>query len=175
MNITFSSDGDTLALEDVKKASALCEAYFSTEKDVTQIPTSTLNSQWIYDHIKEYLNIIRLDGIMIGYTFMLPSTLSLMKDFITHNITEATLFEQLKYLDLTQPPEAIYLSDTVLLPAYRGNGFATTAFVKTLTAITAASPIKPVLFYWKHSPEGERLAQRIVQETGLVLHVKTDA
>src|SRR3989344_9318563 len=132
MNITFSSDNKRINEEDVAEASSLCETYFKTQLDTSQIPTSTENNKWIYHHLKDYINLVREGDEIIGYSFMIPCTLSLMNDFLKKNINEAELFERIKQLNPSFPT-AIYLCDSFVKEKYRKKGLATTAFIKALT------------------------------------------
>ena len=168
MSITFSSDNGKISEEDIREASRLCETYFNTQKDPSQIQTSLENDKWIYGHIKNYVNLIRNDEELIGYTLMIPCTISLMNDFLKKTINEAELFESIKQLN-PPSPTAIYLCDSFVKENYRKKGLATTVLIKTLTPFLTT---KPVLFYYKYSEEGERLVKKVAQELNLELKAR---
>ncbi len=170
-NISFSSDEGKISREDLDETSRITEEYFGTEKDPSQMATTPQNRDWIYKNARGYLNIIRNNGEIIGYVFMLPCNKRLMEDFVTKKIDEATLFEGIKKMKLDGVPETIYLCASIVKEEFRGKGLATAAFVKAINYVTHNLRSKPTLFYWRYSKEGEKLAKR-VEMSGLELRVR---
>lgn len=170
--ITYSSDDGRMSREDIDETSRISEAYFGTEKDSSQIPTTPATRDWIYKNGKDCLNIIRADGIIIGYSLLLPCTTKLMEDFLERKITEAALFEAIKGTRLAKPI-ALYLCASVVEERFRWRGLATLGFTKLIQKILAPTEHKPVLFYLKYSEEGQKLAERVARATGLELRART--
>jgi|SRR3989344_4028021 len=91
--VTFSSDGKLISLEDLDITSKIAENYFGTEKDPNQMETSKENREWVYKNQK-YLNIIKYNNEIIGFAFLLPCTKELMESFVSKRINERELFEK---------------------------------------------------------------------------------
>lgn len=170
--ISFSSDSKKLSRKDFDDASQLSEEYFGTQKDPSQMATSPENRDWIYKNAKEYLNVIKKDGKLIGYAFILPCNKKIMDEFLVKNINEAELFEKIKKVKLKEIPETIYLCAAVVKKEYRGKGLAKAAFVKAIMNITHNLKGKPILFYWGYSKEGIILSKKIAELSDLELRVK---
>ncbi len=168
--ISFSSDTRTWARTDFDITSKFTEDYFGTEQDPQQIRTSPENRDWLYNNMPYSVNVIRDHTEIVGFSFILPCTNRMMEQFLSLEIDEATLFEEIKGMSRLSPPEAIYLCSAVLKEEYRGRGLATLAFVKSISQIKGDSD--PILFYWKFSDEGERLAKRVARQMGLELRAR---
>ena len=78
------------------ETSRISEEYFGMEKDQNQMPATSENRDWVYKNIPDYVNIMRDNGKIIGYAFMLPCSKKLMEDFLAKKINEAILFEGIK-------------------------------------------------------------------------------
>lgn len=92
-----------------------------------------------------------------------------MRHFLNGEITEKEL------LDKTRPGaayECIYLCSATTLPEYRGQGNTKKLCLQAISAICASHPVKS-LFVWPFTPEGEKLAESLANQSGLVLHKKT--
>lgn len=94
-----------------------------------------------------------------------PTTSVLMNLFLNNEISEKELF-------YTTPIEAsfdaIYLCSAMVLEEFRGKGLARKMTFYAVEAIRKEQPIKS-LFVWTFSKEGDGLAERIAQLTGLPL------
>ena len=134
--IVFSSDNGIVNLEDLEETRNISEDYFGTQDDPNQIPTTQETRDWIYKNAKDYLNIIRDNNEIIGYTFLLPCNKKLMQDFISKKINEAELFKKIKKLDFKKYPETIYLCASILKEEFRGKGLSTIAAIKTIKKVT---------------------------------------
>lgn len=172
MSISFSSDTGQVARSDFNETERITEEYFGTMNDPEQARVTPENSEWIYEKARDYYNIVRNDNEVIGYAFMLPCNKKLMNDFLEKRITEAALFEEIKALNPSKPPETIYLCSSIIKKEYQGRGLATTAFVKAISKITKKSKTKPVLFYEGYSEEGEKVARKVATMTGLELRAR---
>ena len=149
----------------------MSEEYFSMQKDSGQMNATEENKEWVYKNAENCLNIVRNNDEIIGYAFALPCNKKLMKDFLSKKISEKELFEQIKNTKIKKP-EAIYLCASVVKKEFRRRGLATSAFVKIINKIIYNIKTKPILFYWGYSKEGERLAEKVANLTGLKLRAR---
>ncbi len=170
--ISFSSDHFSINREDLDEAGKMAEEYFELNQNPDQIPATEENGDWIFHNIPEYINIIRKDGKIIGYAFLLPCNNELMEKFLKKKINEAKLFEKIKKLKFKGIPETIYLCASFLRKEFRGLGLATTAFIKMINKITQNGKNKITLFCWIYSSDGEKLAKRIANTTGFELRTR---
>lgn len=172
MGISFSSDTGLLRA-DLNETGRMSEEFFKTKEDDSQMPVTEEHRDWIFKNLKNYLNVIKNNGKVIGYTFMMPSTLELMNDFTQGRINEAELSEKIKKLNFTdKTPEAIYLCASVVIPEFQRKGLATEAFVKSIKKIIDGSEIKPVLFYWAYSKAGGNLCRNVATLSGLDIRMR---
>lgn len=166
--ITFSSEQKKFARKDLDETSMMAEKYFGMEKDPNQIPATKENRNWIYKNLSNYVNIIKNNDKIIGFVFVIPCDLRLMKKFVDGKINESELFENVKKIELKNP-KAIYLCSAFVNEKFRGKNLATSAMIKTIKNVTSNGRNKPVLFYWKYSSDGEKLSKKISNLTGLDL------
>ena len=170
--ITFSSDSGKISRKDLDETSKITEEYFGMKKDPNQIPATSENKDWVYKNIPDYLNIIKNNGKIIGYSLLLPCNRTLMDNFVKKKINEAGLFEGIKMVKLDGIPETIYLCASIVKEDFRKRGLATSAFIKVINKITHNGKEKPILFYWKYSREGGRLVKKVAEITDLELRVR---
>lgn len=170
--ITFSSDVGGVKRGDIDVTSKMTEEYFGMEKDSSQISNTKEMRDWIYKNNKNYLNIIKDDRGIIGYSFFLPCTKKLMEEFVNNKITEAELVEQIKKIQFSGVPESIYLCSVIVDKKFQGRGLATSACIKIINKVTDNGKQKPVLFYWEYFDEGGKLARKIAKLAGLELRVR---
>jgi predicted GNAT family acetyltransferase len=101
----------------------------------------------------------------VVWILVLPTTSVLMNLFLNKEISEKELF-------YTTPIEAtfdtIYLCSAMVLEEYRGKGLARKMTLEAIENIKKEHPIK-TLFVWAFSKEGDGLAVRVAQLTGLPL------
>ena len=103
------------------------------------------------------------------WILLIPTTAKLMNEFLTEKISEQELFEQTKP---GEKYETIYLCSASTLPEYRGKGLTKKLALHAITSIKKDHDIK-TLFVWPFTKEGEKLAERLGQETGLELKVRS--
>ena len=96
MAITFSSDAQNLSFKDLRDTAELAESYFGTQKDPEQMPTTEAESRWLFAHIPECVNVIKDDGKLIGFAFIIPCREAIMRDFLSKRIAEAQLYARVK-------------------------------------------------------------------------------
>ena len=165
---TFSSDGKLISLEDLEVTSKIAEDYFGTEKDPNQMETSKENRLWVCENQK-YVNIVYNNSKIIGFAFMLPCTKYLMDLFISIKINERELFERIKKIKFDKELEVLYLCSTVIKKEFRKKGLATEASLKLINKLTNNLDKRPILFYENYSKEGETIANKLANKTGLKL------
>jgi len=100
------------------------------------------------------------------WILLIPTTLELMHQFLKNKISEKELYEltplNIKY-------EAIYLCSAIVLPEHRGKGIAKQLSLAAIESMRKGHPIK-ALFVWAFSKQGEGLAQKVSNSSGLPLY-----
>lgn len=172
--ITFSSDTGEYDRKDMDTSADLAEQYFHMEENHDQIPATKENIDWIYNNIRECDNLIRYNGKIIGFAFIIPSNKNIMQEFISGEISERELFEETKKMKLYEDVDAIYLCSSFTMPEFRGKGLSTEAIIKAIKKLMEKMNRKPVLFFWKFTEEGERLARKSAEMLGLELYERKD-
>ncbi len=158
--ITFSSDTGKVTRDDIEETSRMSVEYFFQKEDKTQMFPTPEYKEYVYKKSKNYLNVIKSNGEIIGYVFMLPCTIELMNEFLSKRIDENILVERITKIKFNGVPEAIYLCASIVKEEYRRRGLATTAFMKLIKKITKNAKKRPVIFYWAYSPEGKALNEK---------------
>lgn len=166
--ITFSSDGAKINEEDLIESGRVSEEYFRTHEDPGQLQVGEETAKWIYKNMN-YLNLIKYNERVIGYSFAFPANRREMEEFVSGKINEAELFERIKGLSFKGCPEAIYLCASVVKEEFRRKGLAGQGFVKIIDRIIGDTEKRPILFYWGYSKEGDKLAEKVSRSTGLEL------
>ncbi len=99
------------------------------------------------------------------WILMIPTTKSVMEDFLGGKISEKELLEK------TKPGEvysSIYLCSATTLPEYRGKGETKKLCISAINKISKDHPVTR-LFVWPFTKEGEALAETIAKACGLDL------
>ena len=102
----------------------------------------------------------------VAWVLLIPTTESLMKDFLDKKITEKELFEKTPIGDRY---EAIYLCSAMVLQEYRRKGITKQLTQKAIEEISKDHPLK-ALFVWTFSEEGNHGAETIARITTLPLY-----
>lgn len=172
---TFSSDSKAL-FEDFLTTDAMGEDYFETSEDTEQMKISEENSRWIFENIPEYFNVIKKEGKIVGYSFLMPSTKNIMENFVSGMINEAELFDGIKKMDseFLVRPEAVYLCSFYVDENNRRRGLASIAGIKTISSIASRFNITPTLFAWRYSDEGRLLCRKIAKVMGFDLKFRKE-
>lgn len=105
------------------------------------------------------------EGPMV-WVLLIPTTESLMKAFLNHQLSENELY--------LQTPEggifdAIYLCSAMVLEEYRRKGLAKRVTMQAIGEIQKQHPIRS-LFVWSFTREGDAAAEAIAQEANLPLY-----
>lgn len=102
------------------------------------------------------------------WLLLIPTNTELMNLFLNNAISEKQLFENTPQ---HEKYDCIYLCSVMLLEEYRGEGLAKRLCVDAIESIRKVHDIK-TLFVWAFSDAGEKLAEKIAQQTELVLRKK---
>jgi GNAT superfamily N-acetyltransferase len=100
-----------------------------------------------------------------AWILLIPTTKTLMDQFVREEITERQLFEN------TLPGDeydAIYLCSATVLPEYRGKGLAKQLTIDAVNSIRNDHRIQ-ALFVWAFTNEGEMMARSLAALSGLPL------
>lgn len=106
----------------------------------------------------------------VVWLLVIPTTMEIMHRFLNKEITENELFELtpvgIKY-------EALYLCSALVLEEYRRKGITQQLLLEAIEAIKQDHPLK-CLFVWPFTHEGDKLAEKIAQLTGMPLYKRLD-
>ena len=173
MNITFSSDLGKPTFKEYRQTAQLAEKFFKTENTKNQLKTSKENSIWFYKNTPDSLNVIRINGKIIGFTFTVLCNKTIMRQFLSKKISEAKLFEKIKERGINENNfETLYFCASVIIPKYQRIGLGTKARVKTIQKLINIRNIKPILFSWPFTKEGEKLGLRVAKTSKLKLLIR---
>ena len=144
----------------------LSDEVFSSRTDPDQLNVN--------EKVMEHLQLIHPDTISeyddgngpVCWILCIPTTLQLMHQFISKEISERELYE---LTPLNTKYEAIYMCSALLLEEFRGKGIAQNLAVKAIESIQKDHSIK-ALFFWAFSKEGEKLAAKLSLLTELPLY-----
>ncbi len=169
LNATFITEQDRSQL------SQMMEAYFRTAQDPDQIQIGRQTGNWIKTAIPECAMLIKKGDEVIGATLVLPATWKMMEKFVSCQINEAKLAEEIKawfvnYNDM----EAIYFCSAFIASVHRGKNLAITALLKSIKNISPRNKNIP-LFYWAYSSNGYKLAAKLATILKTELYAKETA
>lgn len=170
--ITFSVDIGILSKKDVEDSSEMAEEFFEMESKPDEMPASEENQKFVLEKIPECDNVIRENGKIIGFTFIIPCNKDIMERFLSNKISERELFEEVKLKINYENFDTIYLCSSFIKEEYRGKGLAIQGNVKSIRKIIADRNIKPILFSWAQTKEGEKSVKRTAKELGFELRIK---
>lgn len=171
--ITFSVELGKLTKQDIDESSIFAEDFFQMEEKPDEMQASEENKNFILNNIPECDNVIRADGKVIGFTYIVPCNKDIMERFLSKEITENDLMEEVKDKINYDNFETIYLCATFLKEEYRGKGLATKGMIMSIEKIIEKRKIKPLLFYWSQTPEGKKTVERVSEKLGFDLKVRS--
>jgi len=154
-----------MALSNFERMIQLSDEVFSSRTDPDQLNVN--------EDVMDHLQLIHPDTISefddgngpVCWILCIPTTLDLMTQFIDQRISERELYE---LTPLNTQYEAIYLCSALLLEEFRGKGIAQELCVSAIENIQKEHSIK-ALFFWPFSIEGQMLANKVSELTGLPL------
>ncbi len=143
----------------------LIDETFATRKDPGQIQvTQAQMKQLEAIHPATLSEKANDDGPLI-WVLLIPTTKTIMNNFLSGKISETQLLEQTKP---QQNYDCIYLCSATTLPEARGKGDTKKLCLAAIEEISKDHNITS-LFVWPFSKEGGQLAQKIADELKLPL------
>lgn len=108
------------------------------------------------------------DGEIAGWAVVVPTSRELMEKFVNREIGEQAV------LDLAEKQDsypALYVCAAAVVPAYRRRGVA----MNLVQEAIARMPLEPrhELYAWTTSPEGVALIEKLQQQTGTVVRIRS--
>lgn len=147
----------------------LADEFFETKNDPDQISVTEIVMSRLGQIHPSTLSEKRDENGPFVWILILPTTQQLMEEFITEQITERELLEK---TPTGASYDAVYLCSALVLPEYRGKGFARGLAVDAVRSVQHTHPIKE-LFCWPFSVEGKTLAHAIARELNLPLRQRS--
>jgi len=101
----------------------------------------------------------------VVWLLVIPTTMGIMNRFLNKEISEKELYE---LTPLNVKYEALYLCSALTLEEYRRKGITQQLLLDAIEAIKKDHPLK-CIFVWPFSKEGDKLAEKAAQLTGMPL------
>ena len=144
----------------------LADEFFEVKNDPAQIAVTEATMARLREIHPSTLTSEDDENGPIAWILIIPTTSDVMEQFITNMINERELLE---LTPLHTQYNALYLCSALVLPEYRGKGFARRLLREAITSIRRDHPITS-LFYWAFSVEGDKLAASMAREFSMPLH-----
>lgn len=144
----------------------LADEFFETKNDPSQISVNEENRALLKRIHPSTMTERRTRKGPIAWAMVIPTTHDLMKRFVSKQITEHDL---LLMTPVGRKYDSLYLCSALVLPEFRGKGYAKRLIVGAVKAIRKEHPIDH-LFYWSFSVVGGKLARGIAKEFRLPLY-----
>lgn len=106
----------------------------------------------------------------VAWLLVIPTTEEIMNDFISGKITEKQLYQM---TPLNTEYQTIYLCSALVLEEFRSKGITKEMAIRAIQKIQKDHPVK-ALFTWPFTDEGDKVAEKISDITGLPLYKRTD-
>lgn len=161
-----------MALDDCYETGKLAEKDFKMSYDGKQIPATKKNVTWIFNNIPDCNNVIKFNGEIIGFSFIIPCSKKIMNLFIKNKINENELFELVKKSVGYENFETIYICSIFIKPKYRGQNLASLGLISSIKKITKKRKLKPSLFCQPYTDGGRIVSEKTAKKSGLKLITK---
>jgi hypothetical protein len=146
----------------------LAEEVFASKNDPNQLDVN--------EEVMEQLQRIHPESIAeydngqgpICWIIQIPTTRSLMEQFLANEISEKELFE---LTPLNVPYQAVYLCSGMVLQEFRRKGIAKKLAFDALSKIRESHPIE-ALFVWAFTKDGDIVSESLAKLSGLPLFKK---
>ncbi len=155
-----------MPLSNFERLVRLAEEVFAVKSDPSQLNVDQDVIMRLLELHPSTISEERDDNGPVAWLLLIPTTLNLMKRFISGEINERQLF------DLTAPGaqyEAIYLCSGLVLEEYRRKGIIKKLASQAIDTIRQEHSIK-ALFSWAFSEEGDKAAEKIAELSALPLY-----
>jgi len=149
---------------------SLIDEVFDTRKDPNQLQVNQQVMKKLEKIHPATLSEFADENGPAIWVLVIPTTTSVMNDFISNKISEKDI------LTKTKPGEkytGIYLCSVTTLPEYRGKGESKKLCLQAINAICKDHPIE-TLFVWPFTKEGEKLASSLAKECKLPLRIYSE-
>jgi len=146
----------------------LAEEVFASKNDPNQLDVN--------EDVMEQLQRIHPESIAeydnghgpICWIIQIPTTRSLMEQFLANEISEKQLFE---LTPLNVPYQAVYLCSGMVLEEFRRKGIAKKLAIDALLKIRESHPIE-ALFVWAFTQDGDIVSESLAKLSALPLFKK---
>ena len=155
--------------DNLQRMIELADEFFETRNDPNQISVTEEVMSMLQKIHPATLSEKRDENGPIVWILVLPTTHWLMEEFVAERINERELLEK---TPIGASYDAVYLCSALVLPEYRGKGWARNLTAGAVKSIQSDHPIQH-LFYWPFSEEGEKLANSVSRELGLPLRLRS--
>ncbi len=143
----------------------LADEVFTSKNDPNQLDVN--------EEVMEQLQRIHPESIAeyddghgpVCWIIQIPTTRSLMEQFLANKISEKQLFE---LTPLGIPYQAVYLCSGMVLEEYRRKGIAKKLAFDALSKIRESHPIE-ALFVWAFTHDGDIASEALAKLSGLPL------
>ena len=175
MKYSFSSDTRNISRADLDITSEMSIEFFGMPNDPEQFQATKENRDYIYSHLRKFLNIIRFGNEIIGYSFMIPCSNNIADLFIKKRISENDLFNRVKEERIDDTNfEAIYLCSSIIRPEHRRKGLALEGFVKLIKPLMEKRNFKSRFFFWGYTPAGRAAVLKLARVLNVCIEERKD-
>jgi len=155
-------------MDNLQRMIKLADEFFGMRNDPTQISVGESTTEKLKMIHPATMSEERTAEGPIAWILVIPTTRTVMEQFLTKQITERELLER---TPIPASYDALYLCSALVLPEYREKGIARRLAASAIRSIQKDHPLRD-LFYWGFSQEGRKLASALAAEFGLPLHVR---
>ncbi len=154
--------------ETMHKTFKIAEQFYGSESHPDHIPIKAESAAKLDSISDNWFNCAFDDNNEpISWIVVIPTSIALMKDFITAKITEKQLFDS---TSIATPQEALYLCSAFTIPEYRRQGLAMRLILETIGQFEQSGTKE--LFAWIYSPEGEQMVTTMQQRYGRKIYIR---
>jgi len=154
-----------MELSNFERLIQLAEKVFAVKNDPSQLDVNPQVIERLHQIHPATVSEYNEGNGPVAWVLIFPTTLGLMHQFLSAEITEKELFN---LTPLNVPYEAIYLCSALVLDEYRRKGITKQLVLTAIDSIRKNHPLKAA-FVWAFSPEGDRAAETIARLAGLPL------
>jgi len=152
------------------KMLSLIDETFATRNDPGQIQVTQKQTKKLQAIHPATLSEKSNDEGPLIWVLLIPTTKTIMQDFLANKITETQLLE---LTPLTTNYDCIYLCSATTLPEARGKGDTKKVCMNAIEDIRKTHSIS-TLFVWPFTQEGKRLAEKVAKELNLELLMRSE-
>jgi hypothetical protein len=171
-------------MDNITRMIQLADEFFETKNDPSQLTITEEVMEQLHSIHPATMGEIANEQGPIAWTIVIPTTRSIRERFLSGQIGEAELlsltraeiepfaenYERDRHLEGDGHVKftSIYLCSALVLPEFRGKGYAKKLVCNSIRSIQKDHPIEE-LFVWAFSKEGKELAKKVASLTNLLL------